>query len=133
MSSIGSRIKELRKGAKLTLDALGTRVGISNSALSLIENGKNTPSARTVKLIARELGASEQWILTGEGDPRAAGSDAALEAFIEARGCSEDVAQLLRAFFSLTPAQRAATIAFIREVVAPQPPADPPQVDPQEE
>lgn len=119
MDGIGSRIKELRKGAKLTLEALGDRVGISNSALSLIENGKNTPSARTVKLIARELGASEQWILTGEGDPRAAGSDADLEAFIEARGCSEDVAQLLRAFFTMTPAQREATVRFIQQIAPP--------------
>lgn len=124
MDSIGSRIKELRKGAKLTLEALGQRVGISNSALSLIENGKNTPSSRTVKLIARELGASERWILTGEGDPRAASGDAELEAFIESRGCSEDVAQLLRAFFSMTPAQREATVNFIRQVAGSAPPPE---------
>lgn len=132
MDTIGARIKHLRKEAGLTLDALGDRVGVTKSSLSFVENDKNAPSLRTVKLIARELGASEQWILTGEGDPHPAGNSSELEAFIAARGCSDDTAQFLRTFFSMTPAQRAATIAFIREVVAPQPPADPPQDDPQE-
>lgn len=116
MDSIGARIKYLRKEAGLTLDALGERIGIQKSSLSMIETGKNTPAARTVKLIARELCASEQWILTGGGEPHSTEGNPDLEAFIESRGCTEGEAQFLRAFFSMTPAQRAATIEFMQRL-----------------
>lgn len=124
MDTIGKRIKSLRKAAGLTLDALGERVGVTKSSLSYIENDKHEPSARTVKLIAHTLNASEQWILTGEGDPKPEGAGTDLEAFISSRGCTESEAQLLRAFFSMTPAQRAATVEFIHRLAGSSPPPE---------
>ena len=66
--SVGVRIKSLRTGQRMTLVTLGEKIGMTNGALSLIENGKANPSDRTLKLIAHEFGVNEEWLRTGEGE-----------------------------------------------------------------
>lgn len=64
---MNTRIKALRKSEGLTLEKFGERIGISNSALSAIETGKNKPSDQTIRSICREFGVREKWLRTGEG------------------------------------------------------------------
>lgn len=65
----GERIKYLRKEMlQLTLDQFGQRVGLKKSALSLIENGKNTTTDQTLKSICREFNVSESWLRDGTGE-----------------------------------------------------------------
>lgn len=72
---MNTRIKELRKEHKLTLQQLGDKIGISNPALSNIENGKTNPSDQTVKSLCREFGVREEWLRTGEGKKYLADAD----------------------------------------------------------
>ena len=67
METIGTRIKEIRKGAWLTLENFGKRIGITASSCSTIENGKSNPSDQTVLMICREFNVNEDWLRTGEG------------------------------------------------------------------
>ena len=62
------RIRELRKYLGLTLVKFGDAIGISNPAVSMIENGKSAVTDRTRSAIVREFGVSEDWLRTGEGD-----------------------------------------------------------------
>lgn len=55
-STLGRRIRHFRNAAGLTLDELGSRVGIAGSQLSLIENGKREPRVSLLATIARALG-----------------------------------------------------------------------------
>ena len=64
---MNTRIKALRKSEGLTLEKFGERIGISNSALSAIETGKNKPSDQTIRSICREFGVREKWLRSGEG------------------------------------------------------------------
>lgn len=65
--TIGERVKEVRKSSGLTLEKFGAKIKIRAASVSLIENGKNNPTDRTIDLICREFGVREEWLRTGEG------------------------------------------------------------------
>lgn len=62
------RIKEVRKSLGLTLEKFGERIGLKKSAVSLIENGKNSVTDSNVKAICREFGVDYIWLTTGDGE-----------------------------------------------------------------
>lgn len=66
--SIGSRIKEIRKNANLSQASFGLKLGISDAAVSMIENGKNIPSGQTIRVICSEFNVNRYWLETGEGE-----------------------------------------------------------------
>lgn len=69
METMGSRIKEIRKGTGLTLEKFGARIGITPASLSNIENCKTNPSDQTVLMICREFNVNEDWLRDGTGEP----------------------------------------------------------------
>lgn len=69
LGTMGTRIKELRKGAGLTLEKFGARIGITPASLSNIENSKTNPSDQTVLMICREFNVNEDWLRDGTGEP----------------------------------------------------------------
>jgi len=70
---LGKRIRHFRNLAGLTLDALGERVGVVGSQLSLIENGKREPRLSLLQAIARELDVDPSELLKQEApDQRSA-------------------------------------------------------------
>jgi transcriptional regulator with XRE-family HTH domain len=66
--SQGKRIRDLRKSLGMTLDNFGERIGLKKSAVSLIENDKNSVTDQVVKSICREFNVSEEWLRTGQGE-----------------------------------------------------------------
>ncbi len=64
-----NRIKFVRESLGLTLEAFGSRIGVTRSAISNIENGRREPTNQLVASICREFHVSEEWIRTGSGDP----------------------------------------------------------------
>lgn len=56
--NIGGRIRFLRKQAGLTLNQLAEMADIDGGFINCIENGKKTPSLRTLVKIARALNVS---------------------------------------------------------------------------
>lgn len=61
------RIKEIRTDANLSMRAFAERIGISSSAVALIETGKNNPSEQTIRAICSEFRVFREWLETGEG------------------------------------------------------------------
>lgn len=62
------RIKEVRKTLGLTLEKFGGRIGLKKSAISLIENGKNSVTDANTKAICREFNVDYGWLTTGVGE-----------------------------------------------------------------
>lgn len=62
------RIRAVRKKVGLTIVEFGDRLGVSNSAISMIENGKNNASNQTITQICQTFGVNEHWMRTGEGE-----------------------------------------------------------------
>lgn len=65
------RIKELRKSLGMNQAEFGSKIGISNTAVSKWEKGENTVPESAIKSIVREFGVSETWLRDGTGDMRA--------------------------------------------------------------
>ena len=64
----GERVKEVRKANNLTMEKFGVRLGVTKTAISLIESGKNNLTDANIKLICTEFGISEKWLRTGDGE-----------------------------------------------------------------
>ena len=52
---LGKRLKELRKGKKLTMAQLAEKIGIEPSSLGNIENGYNYPKLSTLEALSIAL------------------------------------------------------------------------------
>jgi transcriptional regulator with XRE-family HTH domain len=55
---IGARVRELRGGRGLSLDALAGRSGVSRSMISLVERGEASPTAVVLEKLAAGLGVA---------------------------------------------------------------------------
>ena len=66
MHDIGKRVKSLRVSKRLTQVELASRLGIKQSSLAYIENGRTkTVKGTTLDALARELSSTTGYILNG--------------------------------------------------------------------
>jgi transcriptional regulator with XRE-family HTH domain len=69
---VGTRLRMLRAGAGLSIRALAEMSGLNVNTLSLIENGKTSPSVSTLQQLAQGLGVPvTEFFQTVEGDKTA--------------------------------------------------------------
>lgn len=69
--NIGARLKQARIEAGLSQEQAGKVAGVSKQSISLIESGRTAdPKVSTLEPLARRLGVSIQWLMTGKGQPR---------------------------------------------------------------
>lgn len=66
--SIGSRIREARKRAKMTQAQLAAKVGMGQGSLSELETGESEGTSLIASLAAA-LGVNALWLETGKGLP----------------------------------------------------------------
>ena len=76
---LGKRLRHFRTQAGLTLEQLGSRVGVVASQLSLIENGKREPKLSLIQAVARELDVDPGELLTPEAPDRRSALEIELE------------------------------------------------------
>ncbi|MES2171283.1 MAG: helix-turn-helix domain-containing protein [Actinomycetota bacterium] len=69
MDNLGSRLKEKRLKAGLTLRELARQAEVSPSFVSQIENGKSQPSVATLYTFSRLLGVSADELFVDESQP----------------------------------------------------------------
>jgi transcriptional regulator with XRE-family HTH domain len=55
---IAARVRQLRAGRKLSLDALAAKSGVSRSMISLVERGESSPTAAVLARLAAGLGVT---------------------------------------------------------------------------
>lgn len=70
-TSLADRVRGLRESAGLNPRALSLLAGLDNSHVRLVELGERGSNItyETVHALARVLGASVEWIGSGEGEP----------------------------------------------------------------
>ncbi len=68
MEHISSNIKKLRIEEDLTQKEFSQKLLISQSYLSGVENGREQPTERLIKLICLEFGVNEEWLVTSKGE-----------------------------------------------------------------
>ena len=66
-NTMNDRMKSVRMALKLSQAKFGERIGIAQTALSMIELGNNPITSKNVKLICIVFNVNEQWLRTGNG------------------------------------------------------------------
>jgi len=92
LTKLGEKIKSIRKGKGIKIKQLSSRSGLTESSISMIENGKISPSITTINKIAVALGVHpieffeierhKRWIVTRKNEReklQITGSDNILE------------------------------------------------------
>lgn len=107
--SIGQRIREARKAAKLTQEYVAKKSGIKQPTLSDLERGESASSSELVA-IAIALNVNPSWLQYGRGEmkPLPGESEA---------GDLDAAMDLLALFSRLSPERRADLIRFARTLV----------------
>jgi DNA-binding response OmpR family regulator/mannose-6-phosphate isomerase-like protein (cupin superfamily) len=96
LGKLGEKIKSIRKNKGIKIKQLSTRSGLTESSISMIENGKISPSITTINKIAMalsvhpieffEIEKHKKWIITRKGEREKLlfdGSDNKLEFLIK--------------------------------------------------
>ena len=65
-TTLGKRIAILRREKGMKQDELAEKLGVSSQAVSKWENNVSCPDIMIVPMLARELGVSSDYLLTGE-------------------------------------------------------------------
>jgi transcriptional regulator with XRE-family HTH domain len=91
------RVIEIRKELKLTQTEFAKRLGIRQTALSMIELRHNDLTTQNVKLICLSFNVNEKWLRTGEGEMFKA-SPYEAEFFEIYKGLTEDIQHALLGF-----------------------------------
>lgn len=73
--SQGDRVRTIRKERGLNQEDFGKHLGLSGSALSLVEKDRRALTNQVALAICREFSVNEHWLRTGEGEPYIKGSD----------------------------------------------------------
>ena len=112
------RIQAARKAKGLTLKQLGDIIGISESAVSNIERGRNKPSGSTLILLCEKLGINRAWLETGEGEMFAPTTEQAETArMIESISDSPAMRSLLATWAQLSDENKAVFERFAADYV----------------
>ena len=126
---INQRIKELRKDLGLNQKEFGSKLEMSQGAVSWMEHDGNTVVDQNKRIICDKFHVSMHWLETGEGDKYTA--DAVSDIFDSMRdelNLSDVEENILRKYFELSKESRQAVTDFIISIgndVQP-PAADPP-------
>ena len=112
------RIHTARKAKGLTLKKLGNIIGISESAVSNIERGRNKPSGSTLILLCEKLGINREWLETGEGEMFAPEAEQAeIARMIESISDSPAMRSLLSTWAQLSDENKAVFERFAADYV----------------
>ena len=98
---MNERIKELRKNLKLTMKKFGERIGVSEGAVSNIENGNRNVTEQMFKSVCREFNVSEQWLRNGTGSIFVKDNNISFDEFLEKNEATDLEIKLAKAYFSL--------------------------------
>ncbi|MDR2734288.1 MAG: helix-turn-helix domain-containing protein [Spirochaetota bacterium] len=101
------RLESLRKTLGLTQTEFAEKMGLSCSAISMIEQGRNPLGESKIRLISLVFGVNEAWLRDGTGD------------MLNAAGLKEDEERrLLDDFRAMLPATRNAFLDHVKNLLA---------------
>lgn len=107
---IYERIRELRKKhLKMTMEAFGTRIGVSRDVINNIEHNRLArPDQKLslMKLICKEFSVNEEWLLDGTGPVFVEPDTFSLDEFMKQRGSTDLELKLIKAYFEIDPEDR---------------------------
>lgn len=74
MSTMGERIREIRKDAQMTQAEFGEALGVGVQSIRFYEGGYRNPKGPSLNMICERFNVNKLWLTTGEGEKYAASS-----------------------------------------------------------
>lgn len=65
-----NRIKSVRKSLGLTQAEFGAKIAVKGNTITTYEKGTRVPSDAVINSICREFDINEEWLRTGNGEPK---------------------------------------------------------------
>ena len=115
---INQRIKELRKDLGLNQKEFGSKLEMSQGAVSWMEQDGNTVVDQNKRIICDQFGVSLHWLETGEGDMYTDSDERLFERLHTELGLNEREQQILRTFLTFSEEERTRVLDFATEFVA---------------
>ena len=115
--TLGERIKKVRRGADLTQQEFGRRIGIKPNSISLIESGNRNASEQVVLSICREFGINEEWLRAGVGEMCVASPSTVLDALAREYNLRQKDYVLIEKLVRMSPRERDGIFRFMQDVV----------------
>ena len=112
--TVNERVKVVRENKGYTLKEFGARIGISDSAVSQIEKGRNRVSEQVILLICHEFSVRERWLRFGEGDMFCLEKDPLALRF--SGGLTEEFIVIMQIFNDMSPDERTVILRFFEQV-----------------
>ena len=69
MSTVNERFRDIRKELGFNQQQFAYELGISQTHISGIENGRDNPSKSLLKFLCAKFSVNEEWMLEGTGTP----------------------------------------------------------------
>lgn len=110
------RIRELRRHLNMTMEEFGARIGLTKSAVSFIESGRNGARDQTVFAICREFGVNEHWLRTGEGEMFEQTRETMLDKLCAEYDLGAEHRAIVEGFLDLTPQDRDVVLKYFHNV-----------------
>lgn len=110
---MNERVKILRKELGLSGEKFGKKLGVTRTAISLIESGKNNITEQNIKSICREFNVNEDWLRNGIGEMFNSVESISLDDL--ASDLSPIELDILKAYFTLDKEIRKKAINHFRE------------------
>ena len=101
MTTINSRLKELRLHLKLTQEDFAARLHVKRGTVTNYELGRNIPSNSVLALIYKEFLVSPDWLERGSGEMFSQNASFDLATFARNHGATELELRIAKAFFSV--------------------------------
>ena len=108
-----TRLKQLRKQLGLSQQEFGKALGVSNTAISKLENGENNVTDQMIKLICREFNVDYIWLTTGKGE-MFVGEEVEFARLVDRVMDSED--EFVRSFFKTFASLSAEQWELLKEI-----------------
>lgn len=83
MTSIGDRIKLLRKTLDMSMEKFGEKIGLSKTTISRIESGDSPLTEKNIKLICSIYKVDYFWLTEGIGEMFIEFPDVAIDMIVE--------------------------------------------------
>jgi transcriptional regulator with XRE-family HTH domain len=112
--TINDRFKLVRKELGLSQETFGSRIGITNSAVSKIEKGENKVTESLIKLLRSEYKVDPFWLETGIGDDKfTAIPDTIIDALVDEYKLDDYDRFIIEAYVEAPPEQQKAIKDFL--------------------
>lgn len=111
------RIKQIRKTLSLSQKEFGERLGVTDSAISIIESGRRNITEQMEKSICREFNVNYDWLKYGTGEMFEAIPETSVDELVQEFELDDLDRRIILEYLRLAKEERAVIKKYIQSVI----------------